>query len=189
MQGLSTTTNKQPVKHRRGMRQALGFNFYDVFVVLFCVLFALLCVWPMWYVLVASVTPYEEFVKGGLMLWPTGGIDLQYYKAIFSTRSFVNSMWISVSKTVLATTLSVLVTASMAYGVSKTYIRGMKLINALVVFNHFPLAGGPGGHGFLHGDHRLSPGEKGFAGPQGFHLVFDDQYVFHRRPDSPVHAL
>ena len=137
MQGLSTTTNKQPVKHRRGMRQALGFNFYDVFVVLFCVLFALLCVWPMWYVLVASVTPYEEFVKGGLMLWPTGGIDLQYYKAIFSTRSFVNSMWISVSKTVLATTLSVLVTASMAYGVSKTYIRGMKLINALVVFNLF----------------------------------------------------
>lgn len=66
MQGLSTTTNKQPVKHRRGMRQALGFNFYDVFVVLFCVLFALLCVWPMWYVLVASVTPYEEFVKGGV---------------------------------------------------------------------------------------------------------------------------
>ena len=46
-------------------------------------------------------------------------------------------MWISVSKTVLATTLSVLVTASMAYGVSKTYIRGMKLINALVVFNLF----------------------------------------------------
>ena len=40
------------------------------------------------------------------MLWPTGGVDLQYYKAIFSTKSFTNSMWISVSKTVIATAVS-----------------------------------------------------------------------------------
>ena len=124
-------------KYRRSMRQILGFNFYDVFVFLFCIVFALVCVYPMWYVLVASVTPYEEYIKGGLMLWPTGGVDLQYYKAIFSTKSFTNSMWISVSKTVIATALSVLVTASMAYGVSKVHVKGMKVINALVVFNLF----------------------------------------------------
>ena len=124
-------------KYRRSMRQILGFNFYDVFVFLFCIVFALVCVYPMWYVLVASVTPYEEYIKGGLMLWPTGGVDLQYYKAIFSTKSFTNSMWISVSKTVIATVLSVLVTASMAYGVSKVHVKGMKVINALVVFNLF----------------------------------------------------
>ena len=38
-------------------------------------------------------------------------------------------MWISVSKTVLATVLSVLVTASMAYGVSKAAIRKIFAIN------------------------------------------------------------
>lgn len=131
--------NRQPAsgQYRRSMRQVMGFNFYDVFVVVFCVSFAVLCVYPMWYVAVASVTPYQEFIKGGLMLWPTGGLDFQYYKAIFSTKSFTNSMWISVSKTVLATALCVMVTASMAYGVSKTHIRGMKLINVLVVFNLF----------------------------------------------------
>lgn len=128
---------KRRSHYRRSMRQVLGFNFYDVFVVIFCVAFALVCVYPMWYVAVASITPYEEFVKGGLMLWPRGGIDLQYYKAIFSTSSFTNSMLISISKTVLATGLSVLVTASMAYGVSKSHIKGMKVINALVVFNLF----------------------------------------------------
>ena len=122
---------------RLGMRQRFGFNFYDVFVFLFCVVFALICVYPMWYVAVASVTPYQEFVNGGLMLWPSGGVDFQYYQAIFSTKSFTNSMWISVSKTLIATALSVLVTASMAYGVSKTHVRGMKLVNALVVFNLF----------------------------------------------------
>ena len=90
--------NRQP---RRSMRQALGFNFYDVFVLVFCVGFAIVCFYPLWYVLIASVTPYEEFVKGGLMLWPTGGVDLQYYKTIFSNSSLISSMWISVSKTVI----------------------------------------------------------------------------------------
>lgn len=123
--------------YRRSMLARFGFNFYDIFVYAACISFALVCVYPMWYVLVASVTPYEEYIKGGLMLWPRGGVDFQYYIAIFSTRSFVNSLWISVSKTVLATVLSVLVTSTMAYAVSKTHVRGMKVINALVVFNLF----------------------------------------------------
>lgn len=124
--------------HRRRLRRrAMRFNFYDIFVFLFCVSFALICVYPIWYVLIASVTPYDEYIKGGLTLLPTDGIDLQYYQAIFNTKSFTNSMWISVSKTMIATILSVLVTASMAYGVSKTHIKGMKFINTLVVFNLF----------------------------------------------------
>ena len=122
---------------RRTMLQIAGFNFYDVFVYAFCIIFALICVYPMWYVLICSITPYEEYIKGGLMLWPTGGVDLQYYQAIFSTKAFTTSMWISVSKTVIATVLSLLVTATMAYACSKTHVRGMKLVNALVVFNLF----------------------------------------------------
>lgn len=122
---------------RRTMLQVAGFNFYDVFVYAFCIIFALICVYPMWYVLICSITPYEEYIKGGLMLWPTGGVDLQYYQAIFNTKAFTTSMWISVSKTALATVLSLLVTATMAYACSKTHVRGMKVVNALVVFNLF----------------------------------------------------
>lgn len=134
---MKRNRSKKPSVGRRTMLGRLGFNFYDVFIYGFCILFALVCVYPMWYVFVASVTPYEEYIKGGLMLWPRGGVDFQYYIAIFSTKSFLNSLWISVSKTVLATVLSVLVTSTMAYAVSKTHVRGMKVINALVVFNLF----------------------------------------------------
>ena len=70
------------------------------------------------------------------MLW-FKGIDLQYYIQIFSTKVYTNSLLVSAVKTVLATALSVLVTSAMAYAVSKVHIRGMKLINALVVFNLF----------------------------------------------------
>ena len=125
----------------RRCMQAVGFNFYDVFVVGFCVIFALICFYPMWYVLVASVTPYEQFVKGGALLWPNGGVDFQYYRMIFENSSFVTSLWISASKTVLGTLLSVLVTSTMAYAVSKVYVPGMKLLNVLTVFTMF-FAGG-----------------------------------------------
>ena len=131
---------KKPTSLRRSMFMRLGFNFYDVAVTIFCVAFGLLCFYPLWYCLVASVMPYEEYVKGGLMLW-FKGIDLQYYIQIFSTKVYTNSLLVSAVKTVLATALSVLVTSAMAYAVSKVHIRGMKLINALVVFNLF-FAGG-----------------------------------------------
>lgn len=134
---MSGTEGNAQKSMRRGMLSRCGFNFYDIFVVVFCIAFAFICFYPIWYVFVASITPYEEFVRGGIMFWPSTGIDFQYYKVIFNTKAFVNSMWISVSVTALATTITLLVTSSMAYAVSKTYVRGMKAINALVVFNLF----------------------------------------------------
>ena len=47
------TRNPDDRIHRSSMLRKLGFNFYDVFVFLFVTLFALICVYPMWYVLVA----------------------------------------------------------------------------------------------------------------------------------------
>lgn len=124
-------------KYRKSMLQKFGFNGYDIFVTLFCSVFALICFYPMWYVLLASVTPYEEYIQGGALLIPRAVPDLQYYRAIFNTKSFMTSMGVSASKTVIGTLLCLLVTPSLAYAASKSHVRGMKLINALVVFNLF----------------------------------------------------
>ena len=122
------------------MLMVCGFNFYNVFVTLFCVIFGLICFYPLWYCIVASVMPYDEYIKGGLMLW-FKGFDFQYYIQIFHTKVYTNSLVISVLKTVLSTALSLFVTSTMAYAVSKVHVRGMRFINALVVFNLF-FAGG-----------------------------------------------
>lgn len=118
------------------MLRRFGFNFYDVFVVAFTGIFALVCFYPMWYVAVASVTPYDVFIRDRIMIFPKA-FDFQYYKAIFTLPVFANSIWISISTTVLSTTLTLFVTSTMAYAVSKTHVKGMKVINALVVFNLF----------------------------------------------------
>lgn len=128
-------------KYRRRMIQRFGFNFYDVFVIAFCVVFALICFYPMWYVLLASITPYEEYIRGGALVVPRAAPDMQYYQAIFNTKSFLTSMGVSASKTILATGLTMLVTPALAYATSKSHVKGMKVLNALVVFNLF-FAGG-----------------------------------------------
>lgn len=125
-------TDGSPIVRRR--RKFLRFNFFDVFVVLFTVSFAIVCFYPMWYVFLASITPYSEFIQSKLMLWFPQTVDFQYYVAVFSTQVFANALFVSVVKTVVGTLLSVLVTSMMAYAVSKTHIKGMTVINALVVF-------------------------------------------------------
>ncbi|MFD5224263.1 carbohydrate ABC transporter permease [Microbacterium sp. NPDC058342] len=113
------------------------FNWFDVLVLLLTVTFALICFYPMWYVFVASITPYDDFIRDKIMFLPPADPDFQYYKAIFSTPVFAQSLFISVIKTVLGTVLSLLITSMMAYAVSKVHVKGMKVINALVVFNLF----------------------------------------------------
>ncbi len=119
------------------MKQRLGFNFMDIFVVLFCALFGLLCFYPLWYVLVVSITPYEEFIKMPFVLLPPTSLDLQYYAGILSARSFQNAFVVSIVVTSLGTFLAVAVTSSMAYAVSKVEIKGMKFINTLAVITMF----------------------------------------------------
>lgn len=115
------------------VRKKRKINAFDVFVFCFCVGFGLVCFYPMWYVLVVSVTPYESFINKTLILLPPLKPDFQYYKAILTSSMFQRSILISVVKTVAATGLSVMVTSMMAYAVSKKHLVGMKTINLLVV--------------------------------------------------------
>lgn len=119
------------------MKERLGFNFFDVFVVLFCVAFALLCFYPLWYVFVVSITPYEVFIKTPLVLLPPLKPDLHYYAGILAAESFRNAFVISVLVTALGTALAVMVSSAMAYAVSKEEIKGMKFLNTLAVITMF----------------------------------------------------
>ncbi|MDR1692907.1 MAG: carbohydrate ABC transporter permease [Oscillospiraceae bacterium] len=119
------------------MKRRLGFNFFDLFVLAFCVVFALICFYPIWYVLVVSITPYEQFLNTPFVLAPPLNPDFTYYTGIFTSNTFLRSMSVSVVVTLVGTSLCLLVTSSVAYAVSKTHIRGMKLLNAVAVFTMF----------------------------------------------------
>ncbi len=122
------------------MKTKLGFNFFDVFVIAFCVLFALFCFYPMYYVLVVSLMPYESYVYFGksFILFPPQ-VSLEYYVTVMhsSGHKFSQAMLISFSKTALGATTALIFTSMVAYAVSKTHIKGMKFLNVYMIFTMF----------------------------------------------------
>ena len=121
------------------LKRALGFNLLDVSFVLFAGFFAFICFYPMWYVFVVSITPYEEYImKEFVFAPPRSPSFLYYYSIIVGGRDiFIQTMSVSFLKTFVGSTVSVLVTAMFAYGVSKRYLMGTRTLNVLMVFTLF----------------------------------------------------
>lgn len=132
---MDNTAKQSPLTH--GSRFKLKFNFFDVFIFVFCVGYAFVCFYPLWYVFIVSITPMEEFVKQDYIFLLPVNPDFQYYQAVFHTSSFRSSILVSIFKTGFGTLLCLLVTTTTAYGTSKVKVPGMKLLNRLVVFTMY----------------------------------------------------
>ncbi|NJD02732.1 MAG: carbohydrate ABC transporter permease [Ruminiclostridium sp.] len=135
-------------------RKRNRFNFYDVFVYVFTGGFALICFYPMWYVLIASLNPNTSFIQQPPLFFPDYIPSFTYYKAIIFGGVFQKALVISAAKTLLTATGTLLLTGTMAYGVSKKYIKGMSFINFLVILTMF-FSGGLVPYYFLIRDLQL----------------------------------
>jgi putative aldouronate transport system permease protein len=92
--------------------------------------------YPFFYVLSLSVMPYEEYVKRAIHALPAG-FTLLYFQQILDNASLVRAFGISVAKTVLGTTLSVVVTVMAGYALSRPQLRYGKFLTALFIIPIF----------------------------------------------------
>ena len=121
---------------RIGMKQRLGFNFFDVFYMSFCVIFALICFYPLWFVFLGSIYPLTKADAKIPMLIPNFIPTFEYYLAIFRDRSIQQSLGVSFSKTFLASIGSLVITSMMAYSISKKH-KGMNVVNVMVILTMY----------------------------------------------------
>lgn len=105
----------------------------DIILHVFLTLYALSTLLPFLYVLVISFTSASEFRRNPLLLFPTEW-SLQSYRYIFSSSSFLNSMGVSGLIAVIGTVLSLLVSSSLAYGLSRKRLIGRNVILTGVLF-------------------------------------------------------
>ena len=118
-------------------RKRFRFNLYDVFAYAFTGSFALICFYPMWYVFIASLNPSTSFVQQPPLLFPNYIPDFSLYKVILFGGVFQKALGISVLKTLLTASGALLLTGTMAYGVSKKHVKGMTFVNFLMIFTMF----------------------------------------------------
>ncbi|MGN7759955.1 carbohydrate ABC transporter permease [Paenibacillus sp. 22594] len=116
------------------LQKSRGDKIADGAIYTFLALFALVTLFPLYYVAIVSVTPYIEVMKnGGFVIWPEH-FTFQAYKEIFSSARIPQALKITVFITVVGTVLNMAVTTLLAYPLSKKSVPGRNFILMGLVF-------------------------------------------------------
>lgn len=100
-------------------RKSVGSVIFDVLNVIVLLLLSLVCLYPMLYVLFASMSnPAEISQNAGLLLWPKG-FQLQAYKAVFQNSDIVSGYLNTLFYVVVGTALNMTLTVLGAYTLSR----------------------------------------------------------------------
>ena len=113
--------------------KTLGIMLTDIFLG-FCLLFIIVvCIYPFWHVIMYSVSDSSAAMSGGVFLLPRG-FSLESYSMLFGTSRIFNAMWNSIRKTVIGTSLAMIVTVLTAYPLSRKDLKGKQFILLFIYF-------------------------------------------------------
>lgn len=98
---------------------------FDICNYLLMAILMLICVYPLWYVIVGSFSSPSEVSMGNVVLWPKG-FNLVAYKQTFSTDYILVSYLNTIFYAFVGTALSMIFTVLGAYPISKQRLHGRK---------------------------------------------------------------
>lgn len=116
-------------KNSRITKSERLFNFINNIVL---TIIALIAVYPLWFVFISAVSHADQVDAGRVLIVPIN-FTLDSIKYIISDvelwRSYGNTLFI----TIIGTAINLIFTATMAYALSKKYLKGVSIIMFLVV--------------------------------------------------------
>lgn len=108
----------------------------DIVKVVILAVIVIVTVYPFWNVFIISINDATDSLRGGLYLLPRK-LSLAAYANILTRRTFLESIKISVARTVIGTPVAVLVTSMLAYSLSRKDLVGGKFFNMLFIFTMY----------------------------------------------------
>lgn len=98
---------------------------FDVVNTLIMAIICLLCIYPIWYVIVNSLNDANDALMGGIYWWPRK-FSLRNYVKVFEDIRVLQAFKITIIKTIIGTACNVFFTAMVAYPLSKSRLVGRK---------------------------------------------------------------
>ncbi|WP_274651170.1 carbohydrate ABC transporter permease [Paenibacillus humicola] len=114
------------------MRVSFGDRVFTALNLLLLGLIGIVTIFPIYYVVVVSFTDPAEYVRRSFILFPHTW-SLASYKYLLSTEAFARSLGVSTYLAVVGTACSLVVTASLAYALSRKRLRGRNLFLLLIL--------------------------------------------------------
>lgn len=123
-------------KKQAGQPRGLSDKTSDIILVGICLVIVLLVAYPLYYVLVASVSnPYDVYA-GKTFLFPSG-FTLDGYKAVFADKSIITGYINSIKYTVVGTIFSVVMVYLAAYPLSIKELPGRKFLSIFFIITMY----------------------------------------------------
>lgn len=123
-------------KKQAGQLRGLSDRSSDIILVILCLVIAFLVAYPLYYVLVASVSnPYDVYA-GKTFLFPSE-FTLDGYKAVFADKSIITGYLNSIKYTVIGTIFSVAMVYLTAYPLSIKDLPGRKFISIFFIITMY----------------------------------------------------
>ena len=114
-----------------------GQRIFSFFNTIFMLLLITITLYPVLYVLFSSISdPGKLMQHQGILLWPQG-FSLDAYKAVIQKPEILTGYANTIFYVVVGTSLNVMMTAFMAYGLSRSYLRYTKPIMMMVMVTMF----------------------------------------------------
>lgn len=122
--------------NNKNMKRSKGDRIFDmVSTIILCLVF-LVVSYPLYFVIIASVSDPYQVLNGNVMLFPKG-FNIDSYVRIFEESSIWKGYVNTILYTVCGTTLNVILTMTIAYPLSRKYFSGRKIITAILLITMY----------------------------------------------------
>ncbi len=112
------------------------FTVADALIWTFFILFSFITIYPIYYVIIGSLNQGQDFIKGGIYLWPRV-FSLDNYAYVLTYEPLWHGFLITIGRTVIGTFLHVFCTSAVAYAMGRKILRFRKFYYWFSVFTMF----------------------------------------------------
>lgn len=118
------------------IKDSLGDRLFTFLCYTVVILVAFVCLYPLWLVLIYSISDPDAVNAGKVWLWPVG-ITWDAYKEVFAREDLMKGYWNTITQTLFGTAVNMVMTIPAAYALSKSKLKGRGLFMGLIVFTMY----------------------------------------------------
>ena len=116
--------------------KTLGNIIYKTVIYLFMLLVLIVCLVPFLYIISVSLSDPVAVVNGEVFIHPVG-FSLEAFEQIFAYPNFFRAYGNTIFYTIAGTLISLIMMTLFAYPLSKTFLKGQKIVMKFVIFSMF----------------------------------------------------
>lgn len=125
------------MKRHKKITRTPGEWVLDIVKVVFLAFVVVVTVYPFWNIFIISINDATDAIRGRILYFLPRKLSLSSYAEILGRSTFLASIKVSVGRTLIGTPIAVLVTAMLAYPLSRKDLVGRKFWNLLFVFTMY----------------------------------------------------